>query len=358
MQKQIFKSLFFLTIFLILPNFVWAAPSITSATINAGTLSIIGTNLGTKTTPAPVLWDNFNAETSGNIINTNGWIPDAGNSPVYSSIRAHSGSVSALTQFVGVDNYSSITRHPIGNLSTIYYSFWVYVERVGGVASRNIKLTRVSSSGGTDLIHSTPNIGATVFYDAVSPAYYIQSGTGTDVTYYDPRDINAPSDVGRWAKMEFYIKLSSTPGAADGEIQTFMDGYQIRNSVGDVTLGISPNGTTFQNLTLSFYVAHDVGGDYYIYNDDIYLDNTRARVELCPNVAWATRGQCETQIPSAWNAGQITANFNDGALLGGVNAYVYVVDENGNVNADGYAITLPGVLDATPPSAPTGLGVI
>lgn len=334
---------------------VFAAPIIQNISQASNTLTITGSGFGTKATASPIVWDDFNAGTNGGAVNLNGWIPDAGNSPTYSSTRAHSGGVSARTQFIGVNNYNSSVVRSIGSLSTVYYSYWVYVERLSGVASRNIKLTRVSSSGGTDTIHSTPNLGATIFYDAVSPAYYVQGGDSSSITYYDNRDTSAPSDVGRWAKMEHYVKLSSTPGAADGEIQTFMDGYQVKNTTGLVTLGSPSSGNTFRNLTLSFYVAHDVGGDYYIYNDDVYLDNTRARVELCPNPAWSSRGQCETQIPTAWdsNGNSITVNVNQGQFSGNTAAYLYVVNSDGTVNTTGYPVTIN--FGSSPIQAPKGL---
>lgn len=336
---------------------VFAVPLVQNVSQTSNTISITGTGFGSKSTAAPVVWDDFNAGTNGNKVNMNGWVPDSTNSPTYSSIRAHSGGISAATHFIGVNNYNSSVVRPIGTLSSVYYSYWVFVDRLSGVASRNIKLTRVSSAGGTDIIHSNPNIGATIFNDAVSPAYYVATGNTSAIYYYDNRDANAPSDVGRWAKMEHYVKLSSAPGAADGEIQTFMDGYQVKNVTGVVTLGSPSSGTTFQNLTLSFYVAHDAGGDYNIYNDDIYLDNTRARVELCPGSTWSNRGQCETQIPTSWDpTGQsITVNVNPGQFANNATAYLYVVTSDGSVNSDGYSIAVvsssiqpPKGLTATP----------
>lgn len=335
---------------------VFAAPIIQNISQTSNTITIAGSGFGTKATVSPVVWDDFNAGTNGSVVNLNGWVPDAGNSPTYSSTRAHSGGVSARTQFIGVNNYNSSVVRSIGSLSTLYYSYWVYVERLSGVASRNIKLTRVSSSGGSDIIHSNPNIGVTLFGDNDNPAYYVATGDSSSISYYDPRaDGSRPAAVGRWMKVEHYVKLSSSPGVADGTIQTFLDGYQIKNSTGNVTLGSPSSGDTFRNLTLSFYVAHDAGGDYYIYNDDVYLDNTRARVELCPNPAWSSRGQCETQIPTAWNpnGSSITVNVNQGQFSGNTSAYLYVVNSDGTVNTTGYPVTIN--FGSSPIQAPKGL---
>lgn len=72
--------------------------------------------------------------------------------------------------------------------------------------------------------------------------------------------------------------------------------------------------------------------------DDVYVDYTWARVEIGDAPTWVSCTRREIQIPSAWSNASITVTVNQGAFqnLGG--AYLYVVDANGDVNQNGYAL--------------------
>jgi len=320
---------------------VFAAPLIQNASQTSDTITITGSGFGPKTNATPILWDDFNYGLNGSNANLNGWVPSISNSPTYSSARSHSGGVSVASHFTAPE-YNSTTTKPIGALSTVYYSFWVYIDHLSGDISRNIKLTRVSSGPSGDVIHCDPSIGFTLMYsDHYVHQFYEGSGNATRPAYYDNRN-PVPSFVGHWEKMEFYVKLSSAAGIPDGQIQIFRDGYQIVNTSTAYTLDTGTCGTNFQNITLSFYTAHDKGGDYIIYSDDVYLDDTRARVELCPGSAWSSRGQCETQIPKSWDSSgkSIAVKVNSGQITNNTTAYLYVVNADGTVNSAGYPIVV------------------
>jgi hypothetical protein len=81
---------------------------------------------------------------------------------------------------------------------------------------------------------------------------------------------------------------------------------------------------------------------HHMYVDDVYIDNTRARVELCAGATWATRGVCHPQLPSAWAGSSVEVTLNTGQWAGGETVYLYVVNSEGQVNADGYELTLVG----------------
>ena len=79
-----------------------------------------------------------------------------------------------------------------------------------------------------------------------------------------------------------------------------------------------------------------VGGKVYM--DNIYIDETLARVMICPQPKWSARTNCEIQIPSTWSDTSITATVNQGSIDGLNRAYLYVVDTNGRVNKEGYPL--------------------
>jgi len=105
----------------------------------------------------------------------------------------------------------------------------------------------------------------------------------------------------------------------------------------------------------------DVGdpSSYYWEFDDFYFDYTLARVELCNSSTWNLSTKCEVQPPTAWSDTSITALIHYGEFSVGDQAYLYVIDENGEVNENGYPITIGETQsDTTPPTltdpTPTG----
>lgn len=114
--------------------------------------------------------------------------------------------------------------------------------------------------------------------------------------------------------------------------------------------------------------------DIFYGYDDVYINFTQARVELCNSSTWLARTSCEIQIPTAWSTNSITVKTNKGAFKTGDRAYLYIVDANGAVS-NGLPITIGSggsttnptpdptptdptpTEDTTPPSAPTGLRV-
>ena len=90
---------------------------------------------------------------------------------------------------------------------------------------------------------------------------------------------------------------------------------------------------------VGFYNSHSANGsnsDFYI--DDAYIDNTWARVEICSGATWLNKGGCEIQSPTAWSDTSVTVTVNQGAFNSGGTAYIYVVNDNGNVSP-GYSVT-------------------
>jgi hypothetical protein len=83
--------------------------------------------------------------------------------------------------------------------------------------------------------------------------------------------------------------------------------------------------------------------------DEIYLDNTQSRVMLGNSSTWSGCTHLEVQVPSAWASNQITATINQGTFSSGQQAYLYVVDSAGAVNANGYALTMGGQTTNHPP---------
>jgi hypothetical protein len=96
--------------------------------------------------------------------------------------------------------------------------------------------------------------------------------------------------------------------------------------------------------------------------DDIYADNTLARVVVGNASTYASLTHRELQIPSAWSNSSIAITVNKGSFRDNDCAYLYVIDDNGIVNSNGYKISGDNdcTISADPvaPAAPTGLRIV
>jgi hypothetical protein len=81
--------------------------------------------------------------------------------------------------------------------------------------------------------------------------------------------------------------------------------------------------------------AHPQEGDNCVhdgmirYFDDIYIDNTLARVVLTDKPDYETATVIEPQLPETWSMNMITAKLNFGALSDSGPKYLFVFDESG-----------------------------
>jgi hypothetical protein len=97
------------------------------------------------------------------------------------------------------------------------------------------------------------------------------------------------------------------------------------------------------------YVNYTATGTSDQYVDDVYIDDTWQRVEIGDNATYSSCTHREIQIPTAWSDTSITATLNQGSFENGSTGYVFVIDEDGNANETGKAITF-GEAPAPEPS--------
>jgi hypothetical protein len=154
---------------------------------------------------------------------------------------------------------------------------------------------------------------------------------------------NYSSDVkdGEWHQMQFQYAEGS---GSTGQCKWWFDGTLIFDH-SDLTTG---NYSRYP-FVVGWYMSSG-NGDGIIHIDDLYADDTWARVELCEGSTWANKGQCEIQpISSFGTTTEIT--FNQGAFDSEETAYLYFVDDSGDPSA-GYEIEIgsSGSADTTAPT--------
>jgi hypothetical protein len=76
--------------------------------------------------------------------------------------------------------------------------------------------------------------------------------------------------------------------------------------------------------------------DFYI--DDVYMDASWSRVEIGNAPTYDACTYREVQVPRSWTSNSIEVQTNAGSLASFPRLYLYVTDENGQVNSTGFIV--------------------
>jgi len=224
------------------------------------------------------------------------------------------------------------------NLDQIYCSYNLYIYSWDG-PSRHYKYFQLRGGNPGDWI--PPEIRHDQYPSAAWGQTY---GTNcVNINEVDRISANAyqwPEEQNSWHRSEYYVK-ANTPGVADGLYNYWFDGI-LKNS--HVNSNWRATDCNYTNLYLNSYFAVDTNAAAAnFYMDDVYIDITQARVEISDQPTWNTAiaSHKEIQIPAIWSDDSITFTVNQGTFTNGQQAYLYVVDANGNFS-NGYPITIEG----------------
>lgn len=373
MNKYAYISkIFLLAAFATMPFSAHAAPVISTApanVTNGQSATISGSGFGLKTTATPLLWDNFEAQQasmplygSNPIVGSSTWsryisdytqsyVTDAGG-------HAESKSVHLLYE---TSNINGAMVNFTG-ASQVYLTWWGYQNLADSIDPN------------TDIRTSGVNRKWFYLYGASAPTMNIPSGqdgwsgvwdnisanqcqstpallpTNGNVTFADTHKT--------WRRYEAYLKMESATCATDGISAWWMDGVLQKYLTNYTYLASTANPLTDRWNTLNLGVMWGGYANFtprpYARIDDVYLDNTLARVEICVGSTWETRGICEIQRPVSWADTSLDIIVNQGAFANSSTQHLYIIDAVGDVNANGRDITLGTGGDTTAPNNPSG----
>jgi hypothetical protein len=147
----------------------------------------------------------------------------------------------------------------------------------------------------------------------------------------------APSNTPAWYHWQIEL-LNNDIGSANGEFRVWRNGTLLAE---DYNLEIRLTGDNhFKSFWLGRYLGNYEGElSNTLYYDEVYLDDSWARVEIGNASTWSGCTHRETQIPSSWSSSSIAVTVNQGTFADSAGAYLYVTDDDGNVNSSGYSIT-------------------
>ena len=346
-----------------------------TGTIQDGeSIDIIGTDFGAKAQAAPRKADFFEQSGDGYAIGdpiSNGWgyMPNAPfTPPLYndSNPRVVGGkhvrcNFSYLNEPVYPSGWgSSFYYDHGGTFSSVYATFWFRRSNPGGIETDNEKYFRITH-GPTDGVGDNPGIGHTIIGGSAVTGV---KGGNSDSDWMLPEmgkwwGTTHSWDI--WERFEGYFVECDPFGGMNGICQVNYQFGGINNpfvaivdQVGDtnrppdtghwtgcifgkyVRLGMEGEG-----LQPGFLLHHDFG--------QVYIDVTRARVEIGNASTFAACTHREIQIPTAWADDGITITVNQGTF-DEETAYVFVVDPDGIPSAGYQVLISGGPPDVTPPN--------
>ena len=305
---------------------VFAAPSISgiSGTLSEGqTVTVSGSSFGTKSPVAPVLWDTvdnqaaYAALSSGAAIPVGSGYPWKDNSLGYNLVKYNIGSGFQGSRSYTANGNGEATLGDLllGSYTQNFYLSWKFKPMNSFTAGdHSTKFHRITDSAADET--------RVLVWDQMHHFFFWNSSycAGDWATW--------SGNVGAWNNMETVISPSN---------------YELRvngSSLAKINIGACGSALVDKIWKLGLEGGGNTPPSVQWYMDNIYVDKTLMRIEICSGSAWNSRGNCEVQIPTTtWNNTQVQFTVNQGSFAESAAAYLYMVDSSGTANASGYPVT-------------------
>lgn len=309
--------------------------------IDGGSIVINGSGYGTRSKVAPLVFENFDTNDSGrshgntlqgkNSSHFGSWTTDTRDTmPTYSSNNNRKGS-SLCGYFPLVANNTDANHAPgyiefsDSHQPTILLSLWIRYTYTNWSGGGNVKIYRINDGTGdadTQIsIHcgsgnQNPERGFFTLLADDDTRWPSEGDSTLNFTF---------SNDGVWQHHLIFLK-SSRNNVADGSAIIWIDGNKLEDTNSMETWSSSDS---WQRFTMGWYVANYSGGNFDIYADDIYIDNTWQSVYIGNKPTWNECTHREIQLPTSWRDDRIEITCNQGSFGANDEAYIFVIDQNG-----------------------------
>lgn len=316
--------------------------NVTGAVQHGQSIQISGSSFGAKTVAAPLIWDDFENGTLGGSVE-NGWSQQRENEtyPIYTDVQKYGTGNLSLTNHVEPGNGCQFcgAYQEVEESYELYTSYRFRMD-VTGNDYLILKLARLASTPNYGGVRNYSGAGTLKYqYQPMHDWGYINLETASD------RDIKVTCTgvpAGDWHRVEMYYKLSQPAGAANGAAWIVINNETDSRFMWKDSVTLEEGyDLKLHSLLLPLMGANPKeDGKFDLYVDDVYLDNSLARVEIGNASTWSASTRREIQIPSSWSTSAIDVDVNLGAFDEEDEVYLYVVDKDGNVNENGYPIDI------------------
>lgn len=340
--------------------------SISDSTIENGqsiTVYDISSGFGSKTTASPIRFDDFEDATVGDDVDTaTGYYSSRSSDTNRSTISEENnrnGSAKNLKSILNtaLDN-PKFWRNNVGFADTgkIFVSVWVkwaWPNWDGGTqyeaTQTKIIRTAVSINDSGDVTYP---MMACYNWMANDYSYTWNTFNASYSAGMGSYSIAFPNDSfvdGEWQNIVMQVD-QGTKGGADGAIYHWVSkqgsAYISSSNNGTGKMVIDSAGEYMDAFKIDNYL--DANNDTLIssgynlssvlYWDDLYIDNSWARIEIGDNADYDSCTHREMQIPTSWAPYQVSFTVNQGSFSDGDAVYIFVVGEDGTAT-DGYPTT-------------------
>jgi hypothetical protein len=337
------------------------SPNITTLNgqiVQGENVTISGSGFGVKVSVAPLKYDDFEQGTPGEELS--GWVLEAGangpnpKKPRYSTtfIRPNSDKSAWCTFPSDINQWDSSFYYQSPEwLNEFYFDGWMLLEPPAINFSCNFKPFRVigevvgqETMGFTNLFNGNPEGGFTV--GVGYPNYSLH--------FVDWLPFGYATFDHKWSHIQMYAKASS-PDAEDGWVTLYLNGvkyvdrsYNTRTStcIHNPPHTAGHHNFLWKTLWVGEFVEQGASGSCgptgttNTYWDNVYFDNTQARIEIGNNQIYDNCTHREIQIPhTTWTDTTIHFTTNLGSFNTSEQLYLFVVDENGNAS-EGFPLSL------------------
>ena len=376
---------------------------VAGANYHDGVITITGSNFGTKSPAAPLWWDNMEGASNGATTFTSGelsWVTSgvlSGNNKHYSEAIPRTGAESSALMTYRSAGYRSVAGpHAYSNIyaTGAHWQFANNSPRYSDSSYQNVVLTVDSGAANKNVWYvrwyyrvdprwtlinnyenhkmSAPNYGTTI-YDRPN-CYMSHAQEATPSKAGDNTINNLPNCIAGCSSVE---DRGPNPKVDWVAFEQFFDSpngfHELWRFGGPGRYGGRTNYTTSicqnaKNNTRSFSIGgwfvtntqidenlKRGGQDNFRYFDDVYVDNTFARVVLANAPDYDDATIVEPQIPIEWSANSIRATINVGNLPTSQENYLFIFDSANISNSTGIPVYISSSTGETPPPPNTPL---
>jgi hypothetical protein len=373
-----------------LTNAAVAAPLVTgvSGTLShKSTVTITGSGFGTKSTAAPVVWDDASGASLSEKWNLS--VPYSASDSSYNiqyraaGYRGVAGPHTNASKYIvgghpnswgpynGGNVMMLVNRKNYSNGDIYYVSWYERVDPNWTYANNDLdaNFKWFAYNGDTGPYNLPYN-----WYLAYNPGtFQISKPTPQELinddaqptsnkTFPWPNDSNGndwywgsgPNPRNGWIKKEVQTKITND---TSGYIKAWENGVLTVNYGGPTDKYPNPGG--LRSFGVGGYCGcyNIANGTHWRYFADVYLDYSPARVVLANNPDLSQATTIEVQIPKTWSSTSVSASVNLGKFTAGQTAYLFVFDPTGARNATGFPITVGSSGGGVTLPAPTNLRV-
>ncbi len=362
---------FFILSFLGVASNAIAEPSIVDFSGNfkhSDTVKIYGSDFGKKEKASPIRYDDCEELTVGDSLaaQTKFWIDRGDNysRATITDINQRGQSQKNIRAQNAVYSNPLFFSNNVGFASTnkIFVSFWVRWDWGSNIVDDDgkyqVKLFRtaveIAENGGvTDPDFANFNWNR----EDSNNSHYItnQREVGSNSQYFDG---NILVD-GSWHHMMLQADMG-TAGNTDGAWKAwcsrdgFSDTYDLINQ--EDTMVIGDGDSLMDAVKFDLWIGNLESADLDIFLDDIYIDNSWARIEIGTHSNYKDCTHREIQEPIEWTEEEIEIKVNQGAFSAGDEVFLFVIDGNGNTSK-GFSVKIGDQNDKEPLAPPEDLGL-